>query len=107
MQIVNGRIGHDPDHFTPIGEPAYVRVSVAVNKNVKLDTGEWSQQVNWWKVRCYAPLAERVAKYLKKGDLVFVEGTPIRVKNEDGADVEIMARDVQFAGRCILCGGKQ
>lgn len=107
VQIVNGRIGHDPDRFDPIGEHPYIRVSVAVNKTVKDDTGEWVEKVDWWKVRFYDRLGDLVSKHLKKGDLVFIEGTFMRVKNETGSDVEIRARDVQFSGKCSVCGGRK
>lgn len=83
-----GNLGKDPEMRYTEGGKAITQFSLAVNRNHKDAAGEWQQETEWVRVVCWAPLAERVAEYLRKGRLAYVEGrmqTRSWVGKDDGA----------------------
>lgn len=69
-----GRLGSDPD----VKNGQYgdiVRISVATTSSWKSHDGEKQEKTEWHKVVIFAePTAKFVRQYVKKGDLVYVEG---------------------------------
>ena len=73
IQII-GNLGRDPEmRYTPNGQ-AVTQFTVAVNRNYKDGQGEWQEETEWFRVVCWAQLAERTAENLRKGRKVYVEG---------------------------------
>ena len=64
------------------------KFSLATNENYRDRNGEWQTKTEWHDIVCWGPLAERVEKNLKKGNLVFVEGkvTTRKWQDKDGND---------------------
>jgi len=83
-----GRLGADPEmRYTPSGA-AVTQFNVAVDHNFKDKVSqEWQSDTTW--VRCIAwnDLGERLAEYLRKGRLVYVEGRLVirKYTDKDGA----------------------
>jgi single-strand DNA-binding protein len=72
--MIIGNLGRDPEmRYTPSGQ-AVTQFTVAVNRNYKDGQGEWQEETEWFRVVCWAQLAERTAEYLRKGRKVYVEG---------------------------------
>jgi single-strand DNA-binding protein len=71
--IVLGYLGHDPEIRYTKSEIAVTTLNIAVSENRKYKN-EWSLQTDWFNVICLGKTAENVGKFLKKGQLVLVDG---------------------------------
>ncbi len=81
-----GNLGRDPEmRYTPTGKPV-TQFSVAVNQSTKnQQTGEWTEETDWFRVSVFGDRAERAAEQLRKGNRVFVEGR-FRTREFEGQD---------------------
>jgi single-strand DNA-binding protein len=70
-----GNLGRDPEmRYTPNGK-AVTSFTVAVNQGVKnQQTGEWTDETDWFSVSVWGDRGEKAAEKLRKGDKVFVDG---------------------------------
>lgn len=66
--ILLGRLGTDPE-VKMVGEVKVAQFNIATSEKYK-DV----EKTEWTTVVCWRGLADVVEKYLKKGDLVYVEG---------------------------------
>jgi single-strand DNA-binding protein len=89
-----GHLGKDPEirHFENGGSVA--RLTVATSDSYKDKDGNWQNQTEWHNVTAWRALAESAEKYLKKGNLVFVEGKLSTRKYTDSNGVEKYATEV-------------
>ena len=70
-----GHVGHDPElKMSKAGKP-YARLSVATNRSWMNKDDEREEKTDWHSVFIWGTLAERCCQHLRKGALVFVEGT--------------------------------
>ena len=103
--IVLGRIGVQPEvRYMPSGM-AVMSLSLATNDGYRnKDTGEFVDQTEWHRVSIFGKQAETIGAYVKKGDLLYVEG---RIKTskyqdkttgEDRYSTEIVAIQTQMIG---------
>lgn len=77
--IITGYLGGDPElRFTNSGS-AVLSFNVAVNDRVSNGNGGYTERANWIKVTVWGNRSEALAKILKKGHKVAVEG---RLKQE-------------------------
>ena len=83
-----GNLGRDPEirHFE--GGSQVAKFSLATNENYRDKNGEWHTRTEWHDIVCWGPLAERVERNLKKGQLVYVEGkiSTRKWQDKDGND---------------------
>ena len=68
-----GRLGQDPTTKTH-GNKKVVNFSVACNNEWRDNNGEKKQKTEWIKVVIWDKGAEIAEKYLKQGQLVYIEG---------------------------------
>ncbi len=83
---VVGNLTRDPElRFTPSGTPV-ASFGIAVNRGIQnKGTGEWTNEVSFYKVTTWNKLAENCAESLKKGDRTLVTGVPsIESYEKDG-----------------------
>ncbi|MCH7741613.1 MAG: single-stranded DNA-binding protein [Proteobacteria bacterium] len=99
--ILVGNLGNDPEtRYMPDGG-AVTRISIATNKTWNdRSTGEKKEQTEWHRVVFFRRLAEIAAEYLKKGSMVYVEGS-LRTNQweKDGQKhytTEIIANEMQM-----------
>ena len=99
--ILVGNLGNDPEtRYMPDGG-AVTRISIATNKTWNdRSTGEKKEQTEWHRVVFFRKLAEIAAEYLKKGSMVYVEGS-LRTNQweKDGQKhytTEIIANEMQM-----------
>ena len=72
--ILIGNLGQDPEaRFTPQGT-AVCNLSVATNESWKDQSGEMKDRTEWHRVVMYGRMAETATEYMKKGQMVYVEG---------------------------------
>jgi len=102
--ILIGNLGQDPEaRFTPQGT-AVVNLSVATNESWKDQSGEVQERTEWHRVVMYGRMAETADKYMKKGQMVYVEGRLQTRQWEDKEGqrrytTEVIAQDIQFLDR--------
>jgi len=72
--ILVGNLGADPEVRTLENGTKVARISVATNENYQDKSGEWQKITEWHNVTAWRGLAERAENYLKKGQMVYVEG---------------------------------
>lgn len=97
-----GNLGADPEvRYTQDGK-AIANCSIATSETWKdKQTGERKERTEWHRVVFFAPLAEIVGEYLKKGSKVFVAGQNRTRKwqDKDGQDrwtTEIHGREMKM-----------
>jgi len=72
--ILIGNLGQDPEaRFTPQGT-AVCNLSIATNESWKDQNGEIQDRTEWHRVVMYGRMAETATEYMKKGQMVYVEG---------------------------------
>jgi len=100
--ILIGNVGRDPElKMTPNGR-AVCEFSIAVNRiSGQSDSGERVEQTDWYRISCWAALAERAQQMISKGRLVYVEGrfTPREYTDREGKNrisLDVSASDFQM-----------
>src|SRR5205809_7595158 len=85
--VIIGNVGRDPElRMTPNGRPV-CQFSVAVNR-VTGKAEDRQEQTDWYRISCWATLAERAQQMITKARLLDVEGRcpprtrPAREANE-------------------------
>tara|TARA_Y100001958_G_scaffold148547_1_gene130327 strand:- start:78 stop:503 length:426 start_codon:yes stop_codon:yes gene_type:complete len=72
--ILIGNLGQNPEaRFTPQGT-AVTNLSIATNESWKDQSGEMQDRTEWHRVVMYGRMAETATEYMKKGQMVYVEG---------------------------------
>ena len=72
--ILIGNLGQDPEaRFTPQGT-AVCNLSIATNESWKDQNGEMQDRTEWHRVVMYGRMAETATEYMKKGQMVYIEG---------------------------------
>ena len=72
--IIAGNLTRDPElRYTPKGT-AVAKISLAMNRKWKSETGEMKEEVTYVEVDAFGKQAETIGQYLKKGRPLLVEG---------------------------------
>lgn len=72
--IIAGNLTRDPEvRYTPRGT-AITRLSVALNRSYKTETGETREEVSYVDVDAFGRQAEVIAQYFRKGRPILIEG---------------------------------
>ena len=72
--ILVGHLGKDPEIKYLEGNIAKVSFSLATSESYKDKNGNKNEQTEWHNVVLWRGLADIAAKYLHKGDQVYIEG---------------------------------
>lgn len=87
--VLVGHLGADPEsRFTPSGV-AVTTFNMATNESWKNKDGEYEDRTEWHRIVLYGKAAETASKYMKKGQLTYVEG---RIRTRSWEDKEGMTR---------------
>jgi len=97
-----GRLGGDPEtRYMPSGS-AVTNCTVATDESWKDKEGNKQEKTEWHRVVFFGKLAEISGEYLKKGSLVYIEGSlQTRQWERDGQKhytTEIKAREMRMLG---------
>ena len=97
-----GRLGKDPELRQSNSGTSVVNFTMATSERYKEQGAtEWTEKTEWHRCVCFGSRAEVIAKYLKKGSPVYVEGG-LQTRSWDDKDgqkkysTEIVVRDFQF-----------
>ncbi len=72
--LLIGHLGADPEsRFTTSGN-AVTNFTLATNESWKSAEGDIKERTEWHRVVIFGKMAETAAEYMKKGQLVFIEG---------------------------------
>ena len=72
--LLIGHLGADPEsRFTTSGS-AVTNFNLATNESWKSAEGETKEKTEWHRVVVFGKMAETAAEYMKKGQLVYIEG---------------------------------
>ena len=101
--ILVGRLGRDPEvRYTTSGTPV-ANFSLATDESWTDKNGERQRRTEWHQIVVWSRLAEICERYLRKGRLIFIEGT-IQTREWEDRDgnrrrtTEIVARNMQMLG---------
>lgn len=102
--ILVGRLGKDPEvKSTPSGTTV-AKFSLATDERFTDKNGEKQERTEWHNIVAWGKLAEICGQYLRKGKLIFIEGS-IRTDSWDDKEsgqkkyrTEIIAREMQMLG---------
>ena len=97
-----GNLGADPELRATGGGQAVLKLRLATAERYKDNSGEWKERTEWHSVVVWGKRAEALARMLRKGSRVLVEGS-LRTSSyeKDGQKVyrtEVSAREVILAG---------
>src|SRR5947207_13968104 len=103
--ILSGRLGKDPEiRSTPQGTTV-AKFSLATDDRFTDRNGEKQERTEWHNIVAWSKLAEICGQYLKKGKLVYIEGS-IRTDSWDDKEsgqkryrTEIVAREMKMLDR--------
>src|SRR5579862_9978643 len=72
--ILVGRLGRDPETRFTSGGQAVANFTLATDETFKDRSGERQKRTEWHRIVLWGKLAEIAQQYLKKGQLVYIEG---------------------------------
>ncbi len=102
--IIIGRVGQDPDiRYLPNGD-AVANLSIATSEKYKDKQGQPQEATEWHRVSFFGKTAEVCAKYVKKGSLIFVEGSIKTRKWQDKEGVDHYTTEIR-GDRMQMLGG--
>lgn len=102
--MVIGRLGREPElKYSQQGAAVY-SFSVATDESYTGNDGNKIERTEWHRVSAFSRLAETCSKFLRKGSLVYIEGSlqTRKWQGQDGQErsvTEIKAQRVQFLER--------
>ena len=109
--ILVGRLGKDPEIRSTPGGTSVAKFSLATDEKFTDRAGEKQERTEWHNVVAWGKLGEICGQYLKKGKLVYIEGS-IRTESWDDKESgqkkyrsEIVARDMKMLDRRDSEGG--
>ena len=107
--ILIGRLGNDPElKYTPNGT-AQAQISLATSEKWKDNDGNQKEKTEWHRIIAWRRQAEFVGEWLKKGQLVSIEGKlQTRSWEQDGQKkymTEIIADNITMLGSRAEGGG--
>lgn len=102
VQLI-GNLGQDPElKFTQGGQPV-LNIRMATTERYANKEGERQEKTEWHSVVLWGKRAEALAKFLKKGRTIYVEGR-IQTRSYEKDGVKRYATDIN-AQQILLLGG--
>ena len=100
--IILGRLGKDPELKYTSSGVAVANFSVATSEKWKDKEGNKQEKTEWHNIVAWEKKAEIVGEYVKKGDMILVEGKiETRKWEKDGItrySTEIIASSIELLG---------
>jgi single-strand DNA-binding protein len=73
--IIMGNLGADPELRMAVGGLAILKMRVATGESWLDKDGKWQERTEWHRVTVFGKRAETLAKFLRKGMFVTVDGS--------------------------------
>ncbi len=103
--ILVGRLGKDPEIRSTPGGTTVAKFSIATDDRYTDKNGEKQERTEWHNITAFGKLAEICGQYLRKGKLVYIDGS-IRYDSWDDKETgqkryrtEIVANQMQMLDR--------
>jgi len=102
--VIVGNLGRDPDVRTTASGDSVTNIAIATSDTWKDKvTGEKREATEWHRVVLFKRLGEIAGQFLKKGSMVYIEGSlrTSKWKDKEGNDrttTEIVANEMQMLG---------
>jgi single-strand DNA-binding protein len=103
--ILVGRLGKDPEIKSTPGGTTVAKFTMATDEKFTDKSGEKQERTEWHNIVAWARLAEICGQYLRKGSLVYIEGS-IRTDSWEDKEsgqkryrTEIVAREMKMLDR--------
>jgi single-strand DNA-binding protein len=104
--IILGRVGKDPEVREVSSGVKVANFSIATSEKWKdKTTGEQKEQTEWHNCQAWRGLAEVIGKYVKKGDMIYVDGK-MKTRKYEKDGVTHYATDI-IVDNMTMCGGKR
>lgn len=101
--IVVGRLGQDPEVRQFDNGNKVANLSIATSEKwTDKQTGEPKEHTEWHMVSLYNRLAEIAGQYLKKGSLVYIEGSLHTRKYTDNNGIERYVTEIKAQSMTML-----
>ncbi len=102
IQLI-GNLGKDPDYKETTGGQGVCKISLATTEKYTNKAGEKIKTTEWHNIVLWGKLAEVCREYLRKGNLIYIEGAIKTRKwdNQEGATqytTEIIGKSMQMLG---------
>ena len=111
--ILVGRLGKDPEIKSTPGGQTVAKFTMATDEKFTDKSGEKQERTEWHNIVAWARLAEICGQYLRKGSLVYIEGS-IRTDSWEDKEsgqkryrTEIVAREMKMLDRKRDSGGDE
>ena len=101
--ILLGNVGKDPEVKYFDNESSVANFSLATSETYTNKNGEKVTNTEWHNIQAWRGLAKVVEKYVRKGDLIYIEGR-IKTRSYDDKDgnkkyiTEILADEMKMLG---------
>ena len=108
--VIVGHIGADPEtRFTPSGT-AVANFNVATNESRKNSDGGYQDHTEWHSCVLFGKKAEFAGEYLKRGQLIYLEGRLQTRSWEDDSGTkkyktEVIGNEITMLGKKVGTGG--
>jgi len=89
--ILIGRVGQDPDVNYMDNGKAVAKFTLATSETFKNKSGDKTTNTTWHNIVLWNKAAELVEKYVKKGDLLCVEGKQINRSYEKNGETKYIS----------------
>lgn len=101
-----GNLGQDPEMRTTPQGSSVCTLNLATTESYKdKNSGEWKDTTDWHRVTLWDGLADTAAKYLKKGNKVYIEGK-LKTRSYDDKDgVKRYVTEVLGQSMIMMGGG--
>ncbi len=111
VQLI-GHLGQDPEIKNLENGKKVVNFTIATNDTFKNTEGQKVEETTWHNIVAWNGLAERAAKYLRKGKEVAIDGRLVYKSYEDKKGVtkyvtEIVLNEMLFLGSSVRNGGEK
>lgn len=103
--IILGRVGKDPEIRYMTNGEAVASFSLATSENWKDKQGAKQERTEWHNISAFRKLAEIIGEYVKKGDMIYIEGKITTEKYTDKSGVEKYSTKI-IADQMQMLGGK-
>ena len=105
VQLI-GNLGQDPEIKTLESGKKVVHFTLATNDGYKNNDGQKVEETTWHNIVAWNGLAERAAKYLKKGKEVAVDGRLVYRSYEDKKGVNKYITEIVLNEMLLLGSSK-
>ncbi len=101
--ILLGRLGKDPEVRVLEGDRKVAKFPLATSETYKDKNGQKQENTEWHNVEFWGPVVDVIDRYVKKGDMLYVEGK-IRTRSYDDKDgvkkyiTEIVGQNLTLLG---------